>query len=223
MINLDFQFIIEIFPKLLSSVHITLSLTLISMFIGIFVGTMLGIIRVYKIKALDKLASIYISFFRGTPLIVQLFILYYGMPQIIPKFAEVSAYMAAFIGLSLNSGAYMAEIIRSSINAIDKGQMEAALSVGMTKWQAMRRIIFPQAFRIAVPGLGNTFVSLLKETSLAFVLGVSEVLAKGKMISAATYKFFETYLAVAIIYWIITLTFTYIQSKIEKRLNTAYS
>ncbi|MCT4619456.1 MAG: amino acid ABC transporter permease [Marinisporobacter sp.] len=220
--NFDAVFMLEVFPRIIQYIHITLSITIISMIVGLCIGTALAIISIYKIKLLYPISKIYISFFRGTPLLVQLFLLYYGIPQIVPQFASISAYSAAFIGLSLNSAAYMSEIIRSAINAVDKGQMEACLSVGMSSLQGMRRIILPQAARIAIPPLGNTFVSLLKESSLAFTLGVSEMLAQAKMSAAATYKFFESYLAVALIYWFITVLVTYIQNKLEEKMNKAY-
>lgn len=220
--NFDAVFMLEIFPRILRYIHITMSITLISMIIGLCLGTLLALIRIYKIKLLYPISNIYISFFRGTPLLVQLFLLYYGIPQIFPQFAAINAYTAAFIGLSLNSSAYISEIIRGAISSIDQGQMEACLSVGMTSWQGMKRIILPQAVRVAIPSLGNTFISLLKESSLAFTLGVSEMLAQAKMSAAATYKFFESYLAVALIYWMITIFFSHIQEKIEAKMNKAY-
>lgn len=222
MKSFDLLFMLEVLPRIIKYVYITLSITMLSMLIGICIGTGIALVRVYKIKVLYRLSGIYISFFRGTPLLVQLFLLYYGIPQVIPKFALLNAYSAAFIGLSLNSGAYMAEIIRGAIHSVDKGQMEACLSVGMTPWQGMKRVVLPQAARVAIPALGNTFIGLLKESSLAFTLGVSEMLAQAKMSAAATYKFFESYLAVAIIYWLITICFSQLQKKLEESMNKAY-
>lgn len=221
-LNFDIAFMLGIFPRILKYIYITLGITMTSMMIGLCVGTLLALIRIYKIKFFYPLSNIYLSFFRGTPLLVQLFILYYGLPQVFPALAAMNAFSAALVGLSLNSGAYMAEIIRGAINAVDKGQMEACLSVGMTPWDGMKRIVLPQAARVAIPSLGNSFISLLKESSLAFTLGVSEMLAQAKMTAAATYKFFESYLAVALIYWMITICFSYIQGKIEEKMNKAY-
>jgi putative amino-acid transport system permease protein len=116
----------------------------------------------------------------------------------------------------------MAEIIRASITSVDKGQMEASLSVGMTQWQGMRRIVFPQAARVAVPSLGNTFIDLVKGSSLAFIMGVAEILAKAQMSAAANYRFFESYLVVALIYWAIITFFNYLQKILEVRLGKAY-
>lgn len=220
--NFDPIFMLEVFPKIFKYVYLTLGIAMISMLIGLCIGTLLALVRIYKIKGIHSLVKVYISFFRGTPLLVQLFLLYYGLPQVIPKLAEMNAYTAAFVGLSLNSAAYMSEIIRGAIAAIDKGQMEACMSVGMTSWQGMRRIVLPQAARIAIPSLGNTFISLLKESSLAFTLGVSEMLAQAKMTAAATYRVFESYMVVALMYWGITIIFSYIQGKLEEKMSKAY-
>jgi putative S-methylcysteine transport system permease protein len=220
--NFDLMFTLEFIPFLLKTIHITIIIAVSSMIFGLIIGTSLALIRVYRIKGLYNLTSLYISFFRGTPLIVQLFLLYYGLPQIVPVLKHMNAFSAAIIGLSLNSGAYMAETIRGAILSVDKGQMEASLSIGMNPWQAMKRIILPQAARIAIPSLANTFISLLKESSLAFTLGVAEMLARSKMAAAATYRVFESYLAAAVVYWAITIVFSYIQKKIELRVNKAY-
>jgi len=220
--NFDLNYFIEIVPALIKYINITLSLSVISMFLGLGLALMLQVIRMYKIKGLNSLAKIYISFFRGTPLLVQLFLLYYGLPQVIPTFKTMDAYSAAILGLSLNSSAYMAEVFRAAVSSIDKGQMEAALSVGMTHWQGMKRIVMPQALRVAVPSLGNVFIDLIKGSSLAFTLGLVEILAQAKISAAASYKFFESYLAVAVIYWIIIVVFNYLQSILENKMNTVY-
>ena len=222
MINFDFGFMLEVFPRIIKYVHITLGISIIAMFIGLIIGTIIALIRKFEIRGLKYFAKVYVSFFRGTPLLVQLFLLYYGLPQIFPSLASMNAYVAAYVGLSLNSAAYIAEVIRGAINSIDKGQMEACLSIGMTKGQAMRRIILPQATRVAIPALGNTFIGIIKESSLAFTLGVSEMLSQAKLAAAASYRFFECYLVVALIYWMITIVFSFLQGKLEARFNKAY-
>lgn len=218
----DLQYTMELFPLLIKYVHITISIALLSMIVGLVLALILAVIRIYNVKILYPISRLYISFFRGTPLLVQLFLLYYGIPQVLPFFRELNAYSAAVIGLSLNGSAYMAEIIRASISSVDKGQMEASLSVGMTQWQGMRRIVFPQAARVAVPSLGNTFIDLVKGSSLAFIMGVAEILAKAQMSAAANYRFFESYLVVALIYWAIITFFNYLQKILEVRLGKAY-
>jgi putative S-methylcysteine transport system permease protein len=218
----DITYVFGIYPVLLKYVHVTITIALISMVIGLVLALMLAMIRIYKVKLLYPLSKVYISFFRGTPLITQLFLLYYGLPQIVPVFRSLTAYNAAILGLSLNASAYMAEIIRGAISSVDKGQMEASLSVGMTPWQGLRRIVLPQAARVAIPSLGNTFVDLVKGSSLAFIMGVPEIMAKSQMSAAANFRFFESYLAVALLYWAIIIIFNQLQRIIEKKLSKAY-
>lgn len=213
----------EYFNTLLTAVwqglKTTLSLSIISMIIGLVVGISIAIIRVFNIPVLRQLADIHVSFFRGTPLLVQLFLLYFGIPQIIPSMKFISAFTAAYIGLALNASAYIAEVMRAAIGAIDKGQMEACLSMGMTKFQGMKRVVLPQAFRISVPSLGNIFIDNVKGSSLAFTLGVTEILARAQMSAAASYKFFESYVVVAIVYWILISIFNYLQNLLEKKIS----
>ncbi|SHH18999.1 amino acid ABC transporter permease [Clostridium grantii] len=222
MSSFDIQYSINLFPLLFKYLHVTITMAVLSMFIALALSLLLALIRTYEIKGLYLLSKIYISFFRGTPLLVQLFLLYYGVPQIFPVFKSMNAYTAAIIGLSLNASAYMAEIIRGSILSVDKGQMEASLSVGMTSLQAMKKIVLPQAARTAIPSLANSFIDLLKGSSLAFTLGVAEIMAKAQMEAASSYKFFEAYLTVAIMYWLIVIVFGYFQKKIENKMNEAY-
>ena len=218
-LSFDFMYSLKLIPMLIKAMKTTISLSVFGMILGLIVGIALAIIRIYKIPIIKQLAEIYISFFRGTPLLVQLFLLYFGIPQVIPPLQNMTAYTAALIGLGLNASAYIAEILRSSINAIDKGQMEACLSVGMTKGEGLKRIILPQAFRIAIPPLGNIFVDTVKGSSLAFTLGVVELLAKAQMAASSSYKFFESYIVVAIMYWIIIEFFSYLQKVLERKIS----
>lgn len=220
--DFDINYMMQTFPLLGKYAYLTISLAVISMIIGLIISLILVAISTYNVKILSPLSKIYISFFRGTPLLVQLFLLYYGLPQIFPVFKSMNAYTATIIGLSMNSSAYMVETLRGAISSIDKGQMEAALSIGMSHWQGMKRIVLPQAARVAIPSLGNTFVDLLKSSSLAFTLGVAEILAQAQMSAAASYKFFENYLAVALIYWLIVIFFSYIQRMLENKMSHAY-
>lgn len=213
------NYINQLTKSVLSGLWITLSLALISMIIGLLLGVVIAIIRKMNIPVLKQATSIFISFFRGTPLLVQLFLLYFGLPQLIPPLQNMTAYTATFIGLGLNAAAYIAEIMRASIDAIDIGQLEACISMGMTQVQAFKRIIMPQAFRIAIPSLGNIFIDNIKGSSLAFTLGVTEMLARAQMMASANYKFFESYIVVAIVYWILISIFNVIQSMLEKKLS----
>ena len=192
------------------------------LFFALALALVLANLRVFKVPVLDQLSQLYISFFRGTPLLVQLFLLYYGLPQVFPIFVGLDAFSAAVIGLTLHFAAYMAESIRAAIIGVDRSQMEASLSIGMTTSQAMRRIILPQATRVALPSLMNYFIDMIKSTSLAFTLGVSEIMAKAQMEASSSFKFFEAFLAVALIYWGVVIILTRVQTWAETKLNKAY-
>jgi putative amino-acid transport system permease protein len=222
MNSFDLDYTLGIFPILLKYIDITLSMALISGAIALSIAILIAIVKTFAIKGLTQIFNVYISFFRGTPLLVQLFLLYYGLPQIFPIFSSLDAYTASIIGLSLHFSAYMAEAIRGAIASIDKGQFEAAESLGMSKLQSFRHIILPQAFRVAIPSLMNNFIDLLKSTSLAFTLGVPEIMAKAQLEASSSFKYFESFLAVAIVYWVIVLIFEYFQKKYEKSLNKAF-
>jgi len=188
-------------------------------------STALGIIfalllRAGKIPA--GFAHLYISFFRGTPVLVQLLIIYFGLPQIFPAINSMSALNAVILGLSLNTSAYLAEIFRAAIDSVDKGQLEASLASGLSMFKASSRILFPQACRNAIPATGNVYIGLIKNSSLAFTLGVSELLAAGKMVAPESLKFFEAYFAVALVYWALTIIFSECQRRLEKHLSKPY-
>ena len=220
--SFDFQYIIELMPILLKYLGVTMEMALWGFVFALILALGLALVRVFKITFIQHLASLYISFFRGTPLLVQLFLLYYGFPQFMPIFVGMDAFTAAIIGLSLHFSAYMAESIRAAILGIDKSQMEACLSLGMTRLQAMKRVILPQASRVATPSLMNYFIDMIKSTSLAFTLGVVEIMAKAQMEASSSFKFFESFLAVAIVYWVVVIIFTRIQHLLEYKLNKAY-
>lgn len=222
ILNIDFVYVIEIIPELLTYLPITLYITIISMIIAIVIGVILSIILVNNVPVLLQLAKIYISFFRGTPVLVQLLMIYFGLPQIFPIFNELGAGAAAIIAFSLNTSSYLAEIFRAGIESVDKGQAEAAISVGMSYPQAMRGIILPQAVRNAIPATGNMFIGLIKNSSLAFTIGVTELLAHGKLLASANLRFFEAYLAVGLIYWTTTFLYSQLQGLYEKRISKAY-
>lgn len=222
MNNFDVDYTLGIFPILFKYIDITLSMAFISGAIALIIAIIIAIIKTYNTKVLSQIADVYISFFRGTPLLVQLFLLYYGLPQIFPSFSSMDAYAASVLGLSLHFSAYMAEAIRGAISSIEKGQFEAANSLGMSQTQTFVYIILPQAIRVAIPSLMNNFIDLVKSTSLAFTLGVPEIMAKAQLEASSSFKYFESFLAVAIVYWVIVITFGYLQRKLEKKLNKAY-
>lgn len=223
MKTFDVDYALGIFPILFKYIDITVSMALIGTVIALFIAILIAVMKTYKVKVVSQFCDLYISFLRGTPLLVQLFLLYYGLPQIFPVFANLDAFSASVAGLSLHFSAYMAESIRGAISSIDKGQFEASSSLGMSKAQTFIYIILPQAIRVAVPSLMNNFIDLIKSTSLAFTLGVPEIMAKAQLEASSSYKYFESFLAVALVYWAIVLVFTYIQKKLEKKLNKAYT
>lgn len=218
----DFAYMIELLPILFKYLGTTLEMAIWGLFFALALALVLANLRVFKVPVLDQLSQLYISFFRGTPLLVQLFLLYYGLPQVFPIFVGLDAFSAAVIGLTLHFAAYMAESIRAAIIGVDRSQMEASLSIGMTTSQAMRRIILPQATRVALPSLMNYFIDMIKSTSLAFTLGVSEIMAKAQMEASSSFKFFEAFLAVALIYWGVVVILTRVQTWAEVKLNKAY-
>lgn len=219
----DFDYMLSLLPILLKYLGTTLNMAVWGLLFALVIAVSLALIRVYKVPVLDQLSQLYISFFRGTPLLVQLFLLYYGLPQVFPVFVGLDAFSAAVIGLSLHFAAYKAESIRAAIIGVDRSQMEASLSIGMTGMQAMRRIILPQATRVALPSLMNYFIDMIKSTSLAFTLGVAEIMAKAQMEASSSFKFFEAFLAVALVYWAMVLVLTRIQNWAEAKLNKAYT
>jgi putative amino-acid transport system permease protein len=218
----DFNYMLGLLPILLKYLGTTMEMAIWGLFFALILSLILANIRVFKIPVHDQLSQLYISFYRGTPLLVQLFLLYYGLPQVFPWMVGLDAFGAAVIGLTLHFAAYMAESIRAAIIGIDRSQMEASLSVGMTTSQAMRRVILPQATRVALPSLMNYFIDMIKSTSLAFTLGVAEIMAKAQMEASSSFRFFEAFLAVALIYWGVVVILTRIQIWAEVKLNKAY-
>jgi len=219
----DFHYMIGLLPILFKYLGVTMKMATLAMIFALILSVLIANIRIFKIPVLDQISQIYISFFRGTPLLVQLFLFYFGLPQVVPFFEGMSAFNAAVFGLSLHYAAYMAETVRAAILGIDKSQMEASLSVGMTTPQAMRRIILPQATRIAFPSLMNYYIDLIKSTSLAFTLGVAEVMAKAQMEASSSFRFFESFTAAALIYWLVVILLTRVQNMVEAKLDKAYT
>ena len=216
--NLNVDLMINSLPLLITGAGITIQITAISVGLGLIIGMFVGIARISNVKLLRWLAAIYIDFLRGTPLLVQIFLIYFALPVILEQ--RVDPFIAAITACGINSGAYIAEIFRAGIQAIDEGQMEAGRSLGMTWVQTMRYIIVPQAFKNIVPPLGNEFIALLKDSSLVSVIGFEELTRRGQLIIARTYGSLEIWISVAIIYLVMTLTITRLVAYLEKRLDT---
>ena len=206
----------------LQGVPVTVGVTLIAMVTGVVLGLVLALMKMSRIKVLTALASLYIEIIRGTPLIVQALIMAYGLPQLLQSsgisFRWPYLIIPAVIVCGLNSAAYVAEVIRSGIQAVDTGQMEAARSIGMTRAQAMKLIVIPQALKIVLPSFGNEFVSLIKETSVLSYVGVVEILRKGALWNAATFNTFEAYIGVALVYMLLTIPSSKLVKHLEKKM-----
>jgi len=199
------------------------------MIAGLFLGLIFAIVRMKKIPVLSQIIAVAISFIRGTPMIVQLYLTYNGIPLLLKyinlqygteyNINDVPAMLFVLITFSFNEAAYNSETIRAALMSVNKGQIEAAESLGMTYFQVLKRVIVPEALVVAIPPLGNALISLLKGTSLAFVAGVIEMTAQGKIISSSTFRFFEVYLALAIIYWVLTIIIEQILKLLEKKFS----
>ncbi|MEA2119691.1 amino acid ABC transporter permease [Halovibrio sp. HP20-50] len=220
MLNLEYMW--GLLPVLLRYLPLTLQMAAIAMVFALILSCLLAVVRVSKVPVLNGLSLLFISFFRGTPLLVQLFLFYYGLPQLISSLIAITGVTAAVLGLTLHFSAYMAESIRAAIVGIDRSQTEAALSIGMTQSQLMRRIILPQATRVATPTLMNYFIDMIKATSLAFTLGVTELMGATQKEAAGSFLYLEAFLLVALIYWVIVEMLSWGQRRLEIYLNKAY-
>ena len=223
MKGLDLDYMLGLVPVILRYVPLTLGMALAAMAIALVLASVLAVIRVLRVPVVDRFVALFISFFRGTPLLVQLFLFYYGLPQVFSALTSIDGVTAAIMGLTLHFSAYMAESIRAAITGVDRSQWEASASVGMTRLQAMRRIILPQAARVAAPTLLNYFIDMIKSTSLAFTLGVTEMMGAAQKEAAGSFKYFEAFLVVALFYWVIVEALSAVQRRMEIRLHRAFA
>lgn len=205
-------------PALIQSTGITISLTILSVSFGLIISLFLALGKISKSKALQKICGAYIFFFRGTPLLMQIFFIYYALPLIYSGFTIKSRFIAAWIAFSLNSGAYLAEIIRAAIQSIDKGQMEASKALGMNYGQAMRLIIIPQSIRRLIPPVGNEFIMVIKDTSLVSSIALIDLMKKTSQIMSSSASAL-VYIPAMGIYLLITAVFTYAFNTLEKKFS----
>lgn len=213
------QLLRDALPLMLKGAAWTLLLAVASVIFGTLIGTLVAVTRLAKVPGLSQLAALYVSCMRGTPLLVQLFVIYFGLPSIGVQFDPITA---GILGLSLNVGAYLSETIRGAINGVEHGQWNAARSLGLRQAQTLRYVIGPQALRLAVPSLSNSLISLIKDTSLVSVIAVGELMLATKEVIANTFQPFPLYLAAAAIYWAMSASFETLQKKLENRLNRSY-
>ncbi|MDR2103727.1 MAG: amino acid ABC transporter permease [Treponema sp.] len=221
----SFGRVVEYFPKLLSKLHITLLIAVSSTLFGLVLATLIAIVLLFKLPVLYQLARVYISFIRAIPVNIQLFIFYYGLPMLLtpilmpfginPRRADAVYFVIATYGIS--SAAFMSVMLSAAIRGVDVGQSEAALSIGMTRWQMFRRVIAPQAYHIALPELGNNIIVNLKNTALAFTVGVIDMVGMIRAIAARTTHTLEGYVGAAFIYFVICTLLEKFFSRIEKK------
>lgn len=224
----DFKQVFTNIPELLLKLPVTLELAFLAMLMGLVLGLLLAIIKIRQIPVLKQIAALFVSIVRGTPVLVQLYIVYFGVPMFFKSInakygtnlavANIPGFVYAVLALGLNSSAFSSEMIRSALLSVDKGQLEAAHALGMTYAQTLRRIIIPEALTVALPTIGNSLISAIKGTSLAFTCAVVEITAQGKIIGGRNYRYFEVYCSLAIIYWIVTVVIEQILKIAEKKL-----
>lgn len=225
---LDISYMIESIPAIAKGIPISLGIAVIAFGIGLSIGLLGALIKIYNVPVLKYIINIYVSFIRGTPLLVQIFLSYYGIPLVIRYINEqfgtnwniafIPAIYFIYVAFALNAGAYLTETIRAAIMAVDKGQLEASYSVGMTTVQSLKRIVLPQALKVGLPNIGNHFIAMLKDTSLAFAASVPEIMGMAKIIAGRTSRFFEVYIVAALLYWIICIILERLLAALEKHL-----
>ncbi|WP_285768794.1 amino acid ABC transporter permease [Peribacillus sp. SI8-4] len=221
--SFDPSLIVNFVPTLIHYLGVTLQILAASVSLGMILGITAAILRVFRIPILNQFVILYISFIRGTPILIQLFLVFYGLPAILLfiniDISRMEALYFVIITYALSNGAHFAEIFRGAIKAVDHGQTEAAYSVGMNNGQSFRRIVLPQAIRIAFPNIANAIIGSLKDTSLAFTIGVMDMMGRGETLIAATAHGLEVYLSLSIIYYAVVLLFEKIFRLYENRIN----
>jgi len=217
---------IDLFLQVVDKLPITLLMLVLSLIFSLILSVVIAVIRIHKVKVLYQLSTLYLSFTRATPLLVQIFLVYFGLPEVLLLFnIDINGFdrlFFAILAFTLHTAAYLSEIVRGAYLAVGKAQLEAAYSVGMTYFQALRRIILPQAFVIALPNLGNTTIELLKDTSLAFTIGIIDIMGQVRIILGNNHGLglFQIYFVISIVYWLtclaIELMINYLEKKFKK-------
>lgn len=206
---------LAIFKFVPDGIMVTFKVTVGAILLAIVIGLITGLGRISTNRFVNGLASLYVEVIRGIPLLVQIFYIYYALG----RFVKIPDIFSAIIAMAVCYGAYMGEVFRGGIQSIPKGQMEAALSLGMSRGQAMRQVILPQAFKVVLPPIGNEFIALLKDSSLVSIIAVADLLRRGREFASETFSYFETYTVIALIYLVMTLFFSKLISMMEERLN----
>ena len=212
-----FEYVGQCMPQLTLGLKLTLQMTVFSLILAVVVGMVMCMFSISKVKPLNWISGIYLSLIRGTPLMVQSFFIYFGITGALH--IRITPFSAAILVLCLNAGAYLSEIFRSGIAAVNKGQMEAARSLGLPYGVAMRKIILPQAIRIVIPSVLNQFIITLKDTTILSVIGCGELMRQGQLIVARNYQSFQTYAIVAVMYYVVVIVLTKAFQLVERRLS----
>lgn len=211
-----FDLVVPSIPYILEGIGVTLQIVISAAIIGIILGVLLSLCKIGKIAPLRWLANFYTSIFRGTPLVLQLMLIYYALPQVMD--IQIQPMQAAIIAFGLNSGAYISEIIRGGINAVDKGQLEAAKALGIPYGKTMKDIILPQAIKNILPSLMNEFITLNKESAIVTVVGALDIMRRAYVVGGDTYTYLEPLLIAGLIYYVMTLILTFLGAMLEKRM-----
>jgi len=233
LLNFDPQYVVEHFNFVLEGLWVTIQLSLISIAIASILALLGALGRLSTSPVAQGIAGFYISLFRGTPLLIQIYLIYLGLPQVgaqltalgypqLGRMFTLTAFQSGVLALSLNYGAYMSEIFRAGIQSISYGQREAAVAIGMTRLQTMRRVILPQAVRIIIPDIGNQFIAMQKDTAQVSVMGIWELTFRANRLARQESKFIEMFITAALLYWILTIVSSWLESRLERRLAHAY-
>jgi arginine/lysine/histidine transport system permease protein len=214
--NLDFSQIVPYIPFILEGIWVTLKFVIVAIIFGFIFGSILALLKISHIKPLNWFADAYTSIFRGTPLILQLMIIYFAIPQLTGY--DISPFLSAILAFGLNSSAYISEIIRAGIQAVDKGQVEAAQALGIPYRLMMKDLIFPQALKNILPALMNEFITLTKESAIVSTIGYLDLMRRAQVVGADTYRNFEPLIFVGLIYWVMVMVLTLIGKRVERKL-----
>lgn len=225
----DITYIFSTIPEIVTKLPITLFIAFSATIIGFLLGILIALIRFFHIRILSQIATVFISFIRGTPMVIQLYLAYYGIPLMISRIVESSgnefdinalpSTLFAIIAFALNTGAYMSESFRSSLIAVEPGQFEACKSLHYSTWDSLRTVILPQAFVIAIPTLTSSLLAMIKNTSLAFCITVVDIMAQARIVGSRSFRYFEIYIAVSLLYWPVCALLERILLTLEKKLS----
>lgn len=220
--SFDVKSFTELFPLVLSALGLTARIALLSLAGTLLLSTAIAIVRYYRVPVLTQFFGLFVTVFRATPLVVELFIIFFALPAVVTPLKAMTPFQATVLSLILNTSAFMAESFRAALDSVDRGQIEACYSMGMTRRQAMVRAILPQAFVVAVPSIGNHFIGIIKGTALGFTVGLADVMGTAKMEAALNLRFFEAYLCVTIVYVALVLAVEFFLRRIELRMQNLY-